>query len=70
MFLSNKLLWALNDHSKMKSSTTMFDDQSLADICLIDDLDALEKSRNARDKFDRPCPIRVRINKETGEIMG
>ena len=68
MQLSNKLLWALRDHSQMKSRTTIYDDQTLADICLIEDLEILEKSRNAQDEFDRPIPIPVKINLETGAI--
>jgi hypothetical protein len=61
MFLSNKLLWALADHSKMGSSL-------FADLALEYDLRALEESRNAPDEFDRPVSQKVRINKETGEI--
>lgn len=61
MFLSNKLLWALADHSKMGNPV-------LADLALEYDLRALEETRNAPDKFDRPVPIRVQINKQTGEI--
>lgn len=61
MFLSNKLLWALSDHARMSSPF-------LADIALEVDLEFLEQSRNSPDKFDRPCPVHVRINKETGAI--
>lgn len=61
MFLSNKLLWALADHSKME-------DPILADIMLSEDLKEIEKTRDAKDLFDRPVPIQVRINKETGKF--
>lgn len=62
MFLSNKLLWALNDH---KNTSNGF----LADIALEADLQVLEETRNSRDRFDRPVPIQVWIDKETGEIQ-
>jgi hypothetical protein len=61
MFLSNKLLWALADHSKMS-------DPLLADIMLSEDLKEIDNTREAKDPFDRPVPIQVRINKETGKI--
>ncbi len=61
MLLSNKLLWALRDHAQMSNPM-------LADLALEADLDFLEQSRTARDKFDRPVPVPVRINKETGAI--
>jgi hypothetical protein len=61
MFLSNKLLWALKDHSSMR-------DPILADIALASDLRTLEETRNAPDEFDRPVAVPVQINKETGEI--
>jgi len=62
MLLSNKLLWALRDHAAMR-------DPKLADLCLEADLKVLEDVQNAPDKFDRPVPVRVRINKETGAIL-
>jgi len=64
MFLSNKLVWALKDHAMMRAGAL------LADQALIEDLVWLEKSQTAQDQFDRPVPIRVKIDKETGEIEG
>lgn len=66
MFLSNQLLWALNDHARMKHPLSC--SPHLADQMLIADLAILEVNRNSPDKFDRPVPLLVRINKETGEI--
>lgn len=62
MFLSNKLLWALRDHAQMSSPF-------LADLALEVDLESLEQSRNSPDKFDRPCPIKVKVDLQTGEIQ-
>ncbi len=66
MFLSNQLLWALNDHAKMRETKPHA--PRMADLMLETDLAQLELNRTSQDKFDRPVPIRVRINKQTGAI--
>lgn len=67
MFLSNQLLWALNDHAKMRKHSES-NAPEMADSMLCADLRCLELNRTAQDHFDRPCPIKVRINLETGAI--
>lgn len=67
MLLSNQLIWALRDHAKMREAKPHA--PRMADLALETDLAQLELNRTSQDKFDRPVPIRVRINKETGEIV-
>mgnify|MGYP003392268332 FL=1 len=64
MFLSNHLLFALRDHAKPAR------DRQYADRRLTEAIDDIEDRRNAIDRFARPVPVPVRINKETGAIIG
>lgn len=69
MKLSNQLLRALKDFDKMRGSGPYGKyAPNMADLLLCADLVQLELNRTAQDKFDRPIPVRVRINKETGAI--
>ena len=69
MFLSNQLLIALKDFDKMRGPGPYGKyAPKMADLLLDADLAQLELNRTAQDEFDRPVPVPVRINKETGAI--
>lgn len=71
MKLSDQLLRALKDFDQMRGPGPYGKyAPKMADLLLCADLVQLELNRDATDKFDRPVPIRVRINKQTGEIVG